>query len=123
MHYCIADPNGGHHYDAAIYAIVSLKTGLIYVGSSRFVETRRKQHMAGITNGTHKQAVVRQAFAGHATDDVEFRVLERFEIPANPETMFIDFDAAPMVSVMLDREREWARKLGAINAKREKQSA
>jgi hypothetical protein len=106
----------GTFYDAGIYAIVSLKTGQVYVGSSKFLTQRAKSHLAGIKNGNHRQKIICQTFAGHGLDDVEWRVLETATIRRRTRNSIgLDFDAITGSRILLDREYAWAHRLGAVN--------
>lgn len=116
MHYGIKDESGREFYDAAVYAIVSRKTGRMYVGSSLFVKSRTRAHVAAIVNGTHPLPAVREHFKNHKARNVSVRIVERFEIPkGHPYEISQDHAMRPLKRRMLDREYEWAYRLNAIN--------
>lgn len=100
-------------YDAGIYAITSKRTGDRYVGASCFLSHRLATHVAGILNGGRRNSPLRSAFAGHAEEEIELRILERVVVLRDPKarTWHYDRRAEPGRAVLMERERFWIRKL------------
>jgi hypothetical protein len=111
-----AEPNSkSATYDAGIYAVVSRKTGAMYVGSSCRLMQRLDQHRTTIRSQTFGRATAayREAFTGHAEADIEFRILERVEVRAGGEYAYVrtDEDSEPGRQKLFEREGHWIRTL------------
>ena len=64
-------------YKAGVYMVRSLRQGVTasYIGASLDLRFRLENHQATIVNG-RKSGQVARAFAGHAIEELEFRILE-----------------------------------------------
>lgn len=65
-------------YPKKIYAIQHNKTGKIYVGSTKNLETRISDHMRNLRRGTHQNTSMQEDFDKHGDDYTVF-VIDKME--------------------------------------------
>lgn len=72
-----------------VYSITNTKTGKMYIGSSKNIETRWKQHLKMLNNGTHHSAKLQRSYT--ATKDKSVFQLDVLEEVAD-ETTLLDVE-------------------------------
>ncbi len=97
-------------YDAGVYAVVSKKTGAMYVGATCFLKDRLATHVANILNNSFWHA----GFERHGEQDIELRILERVEVKRGRgprQGWRRDRSDKAGRDNLMERERHWIRKL------------
>lgn len=82
---------------SGIYALTCIATGQSYVGSAVSLKHRVHRHILNLKNGRRKNKPLQDCFNKVGLDGFEVKFLEECPIPA-----------------LLNRERYWVRKLGAL---------
>lgn len=62
-----------------VYKITNLVNGKIYVGSSKDIESRWKQHRDKLNKGTHDNPHLQRAWGKYGEDNFKFEVIEECE--------------------------------------------
>ena len=69
---------------SGVYMIRNTVTGDRYIGCSKHIETRWKQHRKELVSGLHHCQKLQVAWAAHGAESFEFTILEEVTPPADP---------------------------------------
>lgn len=64
---------------SGIYAITNIETSQVYIGSSKNIEQRFKQHKTLLNKGTHHSYKLQKAWNDHSSDSFVLSVLQEVE--------------------------------------------
>lgn len=70
---------------SGIYSFLNIKTGYRYIGQSRNLENRRKEHLRSLARGDHHSKYLQRSIATHGIDVLIYSVLEYCSIDALTE--------------------------------------
>ncbi len=62
--------------NSGIYQILNTRTGRVYIGSSKNVSKRFREHLKALQNGKHINTHLQSSFNKHGEDAFEFKVIE-----------------------------------------------
>lgn len=65
---------------AGIYQITNKVNGNCYIGSSVDLQRRRRQHFNHLSNGSHVNSYLQNAYEKYGSDSFEFEIIETIEI-------------------------------------------
>ena len=66
--------------DSGIYMFKNIENGKVYIGQSKYLHSRYREHKSELINGIHHNSYFQRAVKVHGFDAFEYSVLERCQI-------------------------------------------
>lgn len=63
--------------DSGIYMFQNIHNGKVYIGQSKYLHSRYREHKSELMHGTHHNSYLQRAVKAHGFDSFEYSILER----------------------------------------------